>query len=89
MLTGAGQVNRRGFARRRPLAVTRWIRSSRSGARGRRLVGGAAFLWRRDGLTKQVWLMLVLAVVMIVNVLIWTLPDKGGTAPVDRVADAR
>ena len=51
------------------------------------LVGGAIFLWRRDGLKKQVWLMLVLAVVMIVNVLIWTLPNKDGTAPIDRAAE--
>ena len=51
------------------------------------LVGGAIFLWRRDGAKKQVWLMLVLAVVMIVNVLIWTLPDKDGTAPIDRAAE--
>ena len=50
------------------------------------LIGGAALLWRRNGPTRQMWLMLVLAAVMIVNVLIWTLPDAGGTAPVDRVA---
>lgn len=48
------------------------------------LIGGAALLWRRDGPTKQVWLMLVLAMVMIANVLIWTQPDAGGTAPIDR-----
>ena len=51
------------------------------------LVGGAFLLWRRDGMHKQVWLMLVLAVVMIVNVLIWALPDKDGTAPMDRAAE--
>ena len=50
------------------------------------LIGGAIFLWRRGGATKQVWLMLVLAVVMIANVLIWTVPDGSGTAPVDRAA---
>jgi hypothetical protein len=50
------------------------------------LVAGAIWLWRRGGATKQVWLMLLLAVVMIVNVLIWTLPDSGGTAPLDRAA---
>jgi drug/metabolite transporter superfamily protein YnfA len=52
------------------------------------LVAGAIWLWRRQGATKQVWLMLLLAVVMIVNVLIWTLPDSGGTAPLDRAAEA-
>lgn len=50
------------------------------------LIGGAAWLWRRSGPTRQVWLMLLLAMVMIANVLIWTLPDAGGTAPVDRAA---
>ena len=51
------------------------------------LAGGALFLWRRGGATRQVWLMLVLAVVMIANVLIWTIPDSSGTAPVDRAAE--
>ena len=50
------------------------------------LVGGAIYLWRR-GVRKQAGLMLVLAAVMIVNVLIWTLPDSGGTAPIDRAAE--
>ena len=50
------------------------------------LIGGAIFLWRRDGLKKQVWLMLLLAAVMIGNVLIWTVPDASGEAPVDRAA---
>ena len=47
------------------------------------LVVGAVVLWRKKGLVKQASLMLVLAVVMIVNVLIWTVPDEGGVAPVD------
>lgn len=51
------------------------------------LVAGAFFLWRRDGMKKQVWLMLLLAMVMIGNVLIWTVPDKDGTAPLDRAAE--
>ena len=51
------------------------------------LLGGAVFLWRRDGPGKQVWLMLVLAMVMIGNVLIWTVTDKDGTAPLDRAAE--
>jgi len=50
------------------------------------LVAGAIYLWRRGG-RKQAGLMLVLAVVMIVNVLIWTVPSSGGTAPIDRVAE--
>jgi hypothetical protein len=49
------------------------------------LVAGGIYLWRR-GVRKQAGLMLVLAAVMIVNVLIWTLPGSGGTAPIDRAA---
>jgi len=51
------------------------------------LTGAAIWRWRREGASKQVWLMLVLAVVMIANVLIWTVPDKDGTAPIDRAAE--
>lgn len=51
------------------------------------LIAGAIYLWRRFGGGRQVWLMLLLAAVMIVNVLIWTLPDSSGSAPVDRVAE--
>lgn len=51
------------------------------------MIAGAIFLWRRDGMTKQVWLMLLSAAVMIANVLIWTLPNKDGTAPIDRAAE--
>jgi hypothetical protein len=50
------------------------------------LVAGALYLWRRGGARKQAGLMLVLAVVMIVNVLIWTVPDSDGTAPIARAA---
>ncbi len=49
------------------------------------LLGGAVVLWRR-GVRKQAGLMVVLAVVMIVNVLIWTIPDGSGTAPIDHAA---
>jgi len=52
------------------------------------LVAGAFVLWRRGGATRQVWLMLVLAAVMIANILIWTVPDSSGTAPVDKAATA-
>ena len=51
------------------------------------LAGGAFWLWRRGGAQKQVWLMVVLAVVMIVNVLIWALPQSSGTAAMDRAAE--
>jgi len=49
------------------------------------LVAGAIHHRRRGGARKQAGLMLVLAAVMIVNVLIWTVPDGSGEAPVDRV----
>lgn len=51
------------------------------------LVGGAIWLWRRGGATKQVWLMLLVAAILIANVLIWTIPYSSGTAPVDRAAE--
>jgi hypothetical protein len=50
------------------------------------LLAGAAFLWRRGSARKQAGLMLLLAVVMIVNVLIWTVPDSSGIAPLERAA---
>jgi hypothetical protein len=50
------------------------------------LVLGAVWLWRRGGSRKQVALMLVLAAVLAVNIAIWTLPGKGGTALVDQAA---
>jgi hypothetical protein len=52
------------------------------------MVGGAIWQWRRGGATKQVWLMLLLAAVMIANVLIWTIPDASGDAPMDRAVDS-
>lgn len=48
------------------------------------LVAGAFFLWRKGGQPKQIVLMLILAVVMIGNVLIWAMPYDDGEAPADR-----
>ncbi len=48
------------------------------------MVVGAGFLWRRRGPSKQVWLMLVLAVVLAANVAIWVVPSPDGTAPVEQ-----
>jgi drug/metabolite transporter superfamily protein YnfA len=50
------------------------------------LLAGAFWLWRRQGAGKQVWLMVLLAVVMLVNVAIWTIPDASGTAPMEHAA---
>lgn len=41
------------------------------------LVGGAAFLFRR-GERKRPVLMLTLAGIMVLNLIIWTLPDRSG-----------
>lgn len=48
------------------------------------LLIGAFVLWRRGGSGRQIVLMIVLAIVMIVNVAIWTLPDATGDAPLTR-----
>lgn len=49
------------------------------------LVIGAIVLWRRTGNTKNALLMVLLAVVALVNVAIWTLPDESGDAPISKV----
>lgn len=46
---------------------------------------GAFLMWRRGVPMKQVVMMLILAAVAAVNVAIWTVPDKGGTSPLDRI----
>lgn len=51
------------------------------------LLIGAIVLWRRGGSRKQVALMIVLALVALLNVAIWTLPDASGTAPLAQVRD--
>ena len=51
------------------------------------LIAAAIWQWRRGGSQKQVWLMLLLAAIMIANVLIWTIPNKDGTIPLDRAAE--
>lgn len=51
------------------------------------LLGGAAWLWRREGYRRQAVLMIVLALIAIANIAIWTLPDSKGQAPVDQVAE--
>ena len=45
------------------------------------LLVGAFMLWRRGGAGKQVLLMILLALIVIVNVGIWTIPDASGEAP--------
>lgn len=52
------------------------------------LVLGGFALWRRPGYRRQALLMLVLALVMAINVVIWTVPTKSGQTLVDAAVDA-
>ncbi|WP_285711880.1 hypothetical protein [Erythrobacter oryzae] len=52
------------------------------------LVAGAFVLWRRTGEAKNPALMVLLAVIAVINVLIWTVPAPGGTAPIEQVKKA-
>lgn len=52
------------------------------------LVAGAVVLWRRTGEVKNPALMVLLAMVAVVNVLIWTLPSTGGKAPIEQIKAA-
>ncbi|WBY17686.1 hypothetical protein PF049_05965 [Erythrobacteraceae bacterium WH01K] len=49
------------------------------------LAVGAVLLWRR-GVRKQAGLMIVAALVLLANVLIWTVPAGDGISPADRAA---
>jgi uncharacterized membrane protein len=49
------------------------------------LVVGAVLLWRRTGNIRNALLMVLLAAVAIVNVMIWTLPDASGEAPLEKL----
>lgn len=51
------------------------------------LIVGAFVLWRRGVPAKQPLLMLLLAAIAIANVLIWTVPDASGDAPLDRLQE--
>ena len=52
------------------------------------LVAGAFALWRRTGQWKNPALMLVLAVIAVINVLIWTVPTSSGEAPITQIKTA-
>ncbi len=49
------------------------------------LLAGAFVYWRRTGAIRQPALMVLLALVALVNVLIWTLPTKDGAAPLTTI----
>ena len=48
------------------------------------LLAGALYLWRSRGERQRPMLMLLLAMIMLVNIGIWTLPDASGEPPVAR-----
>lgn len=48
------------------------------------LTAGAVVMWRRTGEAKQPALMIILALVAIINVLIWTLPIPAGETPLEQ-----
>jgi hypothetical protein len=52
------------------------------------LVAGAVVLWRRTGQIKQPALMVLLAVIAVLNVLIWTVPSESGEAPIEQIKAA-
>jgi drug/metabolite transporter superfamily protein YnfA len=52
------------------------------------LVAGAFVLWRRTGEAKNPALMVLLAVIAVVNVLIWTVPTSSGEAPIEAIKAA-
>lgn len=49
------------------------------------MVVGAIMLWRKTGEAKRPLLMALLAVIALVNVAIWTLPDASGESPLAKV----
>jgi sulfite exporter TauE/SafE len=42
------------------------------------LLFGAWKLWRRDGATQKMWLMIAAALVIFANIAIWVVPDREG-----------
>lgn len=52
------------------------------------LVAGAIVLWRRTGEVKNPALMVLLAVIAVINVLIWTVPTESGVAPIAQIKAA-
>ena len=51
------------------------------------LFGGAFVLWRRGTHNRQAALMVLLGVVMVINLAIWTVPDRDGAAPAEKLQD--
>lgn len=51
------------------------------------LVLAAYLAWRKGLPKKQIGLLLLLALVMAVNVAIWTVPDADGDAPISQIEE--
>ena len=49
------------------------------------LLFGAWMLWKRTGNAKNALLMVVLAIIAVINVMIWTVPTADGEAPLDKI----
>ena len=52
------------------------------------MLGGAYALWRQTGDATKPVLMVILAIVAVVNVLIWTVPTDDGTVPLEAYGEA-
>jgi hypothetical protein len=52
------------------------------------LLAGAVFLWRRTGEVKNPALMVLLALIALINVLIWTVPTRTGEVPIRQLHGA-
>jgi drug/metabolite transporter superfamily protein YnfA len=52
------------------------------------LMAGAVVLWRRTRQVKNPALMVLLAVIAVLNVLIWTVPNAGGETPIAQIKAA-
>jgi hypothetical protein len=48
------------------------------------MLGLAFIAWRKGASRKQIGLMLLLALIMAINIAIWTVPDASGDAPVEK-----
>ena len=50
------------------------------------LVAGAIWQWRKSGPSRNTWLMLLLAAIVLANVAIWIVPDRNGASVLNRAA---
>lgn len=49
------------------------------------LIAGAFFMWRRTGEVQKPLLMALVALIALLNVGIWTIPDQDGEAPLEKI----